>query len=257
MNRISIIVPIYNQTVNLIRRCLLSAIAQFGVDKEIIIIDDGSTDGCVEKAFDNTMFYKYMLGEDFRIIKKENGGVGSAFNRGIKESRYDYISVLSSDDYFYPEKSYLQSFAMEQSGCKFSYSGFKEISLYEGEITSVKICPSIYKYGIIDKNVSYRELLKKFPISMINGTSLLLHKDVFDKVGLFRTDLKYTQDYEMWLRIAKEFDLFSCNDIFTIKYLHENQMKYMDTEDDFLKHIEKETEILKGLYETDIKRLCL
>lgn len=243
-DKISIIVPVYNQTVELLRRSLLSGISQFGVDKEIIIVDDGSTDKCVEEVFDDPIFHKH----DFSLIIKANGGVGSALNRGIEEAKYDHVSFLPSDDYYYPEKSYLQLLAMRQSGCQFCYSGFKEISLREGKIISVKPCPPIYKHGVVNRDVAYGELIKRFPISLINGTSLVLHKNVFDKVGLFRTDLKYTQDYEMWLRISKEFDMFSYLDIFTIKYLHENQMKYMDTEGDFLKHIENETEILRGLY---------
>lgn len=89
---ISIIVPIYNAE-KTIRKCIKSIQNQTFTDWELLLIDDGSTDQSAD------ICDEYAL-EDKRIkvIHKENGGVSSARNEGIKHSQGDYILMLDSDD---------------------------------------------------------------------------------------------------------------------------------------------------------------
>lgn len=247
---LSIIIPVYNQTVELLERAVLSALAQFGVKKEIIVVDDGSTDNCVENMFATSHVIFPPDANDFRIIQKKNGGVGSALNRGIEESQYDYISWLSSDDYFYPEKSYIQLMNMKEKGinAKFSFTGFRQLTLRCNKIIEMKDYPSVYQTGTIKSKILHAALLENFPSSFINGASVIFHKKVIEKVGLFNTELKYMQDYEMWLRISKKFDALVCQDILMTKTLHENQMMYMASHEKFIADRENETATLKGLY---------
>lgn len=96
----SIIIPLYNKE-NTIARCVLSVLEQSNNDFELIIVDDGSTDNSVS-VVEQTFFDSRI-----RIIRKENGGVSSARNAGIKESTGDYVCFLDADDEWLP--SYLEN----------------------------------------------------------------------------------------------------------------------------------------------------
>lgn len=93
---ISIIVPVYN-VIDYLDECLKSIDSQNFSDYEVIVVDDGSTDGCGE------FLEKFYSGkEKFRIIHKENGGLMSAWMLGIQHSKGDYIGFVDSDDYIDP-----------------------------------------------------------------------------------------------------------------------------------------------------------
>lgn len=93
---ISVIVPVYNVD-KYIEKCISSLLDQSFQNFEVLIIDDGSTDSSIEIA-------QRLIGGDsrFTIYTKENGGLSSARNFGIRKAKYDYLSFLDSDDYFHP-----------------------------------------------------------------------------------------------------------------------------------------------------------
>ena len=86
----SIVIPLYNKE-NSIQSTLKSILSQTYQKFEIVVVDDGSTDSSAEKVLE-------IFDERIRLIRKENGGVCSARNRGIKEAKYDYIALLDADD---------------------------------------------------------------------------------------------------------------------------------------------------------------
>ena len=94
---ISIVIPCYNEENN-IKRCIDSIKKQSYRDFEVILVDDGSTDKTAEVI-------KKNIKEDkrFKYYHKENGGVSSARNYGIKKSAGHYISFIDSDDYINPD----------------------------------------------------------------------------------------------------------------------------------------------------------
>lgn len=96
-SRLSIIIPVYNNE-NYLRSSLQSVLAQTYPDFEVLVVDDGSTDGsraiCQEFA---------QKDKRLRIIHKENGGVSSARNRGIEEAVGQYIAFVDGDDCIDPE----------------------------------------------------------------------------------------------------------------------------------------------------------
>ena len=94
---ISVIVPVYNVE-KYIARCLQSVKAQTFPDYECLVINDGTKDSSMAVA-------REVIGKDphFRIIEKENGGYGSVQERGIAESRGDFLMICDSDDWLSPE----------------------------------------------------------------------------------------------------------------------------------------------------------
>lgn len=95
MVNISVIIPLYNKE-GYIERTLLSVLNQTYDDYEIVIVDDGSTDGSVE------IVEKFLDSKKIRLIKKENGGPSSARNCGVKEARGQWIVFLDADDLLLP-----------------------------------------------------------------------------------------------------------------------------------------------------------
>ena len=93
---ISVIIPVYNAE-KTIARCIDSVLEQTYQDFEILLIDDGSTDGGGEICKTYADNYSRV-----RYIKKENGGVSTARNRGIDEAQGKYLTFIDSDDWFEP-----------------------------------------------------------------------------------------------------------------------------------------------------------
>ncbi len=94
---VSIIMPVYN-TQDYLSEAVGSVISQTDPDWELLIIDDGSTDesGAICDSF-------AVKDKRIRVFHKENGGVSSARNEGLKRVRGAYVSFLDSDDYFSPD----------------------------------------------------------------------------------------------------------------------------------------------------------
>lgn len=94
--KISMIVPVYN-TGKYLKHCVDTLIQQTYKNLEILLIDDGSTDGseklCDEFAREN---------QNIRVVHKENGGLVSAWKRGVRESAGEYLSFVDSDDWIEP-----------------------------------------------------------------------------------------------------------------------------------------------------------
>lgn len=92
MEKISVIIPVYNVG-NFIIECLESVINQSFPGREVLLIDDGSTDSSSKICEEYAARYPYI-----RVIHKENGGISSARNRGIEEASGEWIIFLDSDD---------------------------------------------------------------------------------------------------------------------------------------------------------------
>lgn len=135
---ISIIVPVYNIE-KYIEKCIRSILNQSFKKIEVILVDDGSTDGSL------AICQQYSrLDERIKVITKENGGLSSARNEGIKQSTGEYIAFIDGDDFVHPqyiEKLYntLSSFDADMSVCGI------EIVDENGKITDKLSTGAIYK----------------------------------------------------------------------------------------------------------------
>lgn len=117
-DKISVIVPIYNVE-KYLKYCLNSILEQTYENLEIILVDDGATDGCAEICDE----YKLKDGR-IKVIHKTNGGLADARNTGLKQATGEYISFIDSDDYIYPtfyEELYniMKKYNSDISECEF------------------------------------------------------------------------------------------------------------------------------------------
>ncbi|HWW76647.1 MAG TPA: glycosyltransferase family 2 protein, partial [Pyrinomonadaceae bacterium] len=104
---VSVILPVYNGE-NYLRCAVESVLAQTLRDYELIVVDDGSKD--------STPSIAAGYGDRVRYVRQENGGVGAAFNHGLRLARGRYVSWLSHDDLFMPEKLEAQARALGELG---------------------------------------------------------------------------------------------------------------------------------------------
>lgn len=205
--KVSIIIPVYNGA-NYLHEAIDSALAQTYRNVEVIVINDGSNDE------GKTELIAKSYGEKIQYIYKENGGVASALNLGIREMTGEYFSWLSHDDVYYPNKidvqiNYLKNFN-------------KDVILYSDYdcIDSKSKINSIERINHIDP-VDFRyALITSYPI---NGCTALIPKSCFDEAGFFNEKLKTTQDYELWFRMSKKYEFIHIPEILIHSRLHPEQ----------------------------------
>jgi len=193
---VSIIIPTYNRS-RLLARAVKSVLNQTYQDFELIIVDDGSTDGTKEVvAGFNDVRIRYVRHE-------ENRGEAAARNTGIKAAMCDYIAYQDSDDEWLPEKLAKQMELLETAPSEVGviYTGFWKTENHGR--TYIPFSWVSQKNGDIHK-----ELLKG---NFIGSPVVLIKKKCFDTAGLFDERLRNLVDWEMWLRISKRYH-FRCVD---------------------------------------------
>lgn len=190
---ISVVIPLYNKERSIIAT-LESVLAQTYTDYEVIVVDDGSTDNSL-KAVREKMS---ELGNGrIRVIHKENGGVCSARNCGIQESQGEYVALLDADDIL--DKNYLQ----EQVKM---IADFPEAAMWGINFAETNNGQLVRKLatGLPDGHRGYVEnyfQMKGRISDLFCSSSVVIRKEVFDKVGMFDERIKYAEDTDMWWRI--------------------------------------------------------
>ena len=203
---ISVVIPTLNRC-HTLHRAIDSILKQTSSVNEIIIVDNGSTDGTRD-----------MIQSDFAMVTyvmELKRGVSAARNKGISLANGQWIAFLDSDDAWLPAKLEQQLKA---------YDDNKNIRLiHTDEIW--------YRKG---KRVNQMKKHKKrggnifeycLPLCCISPSSVLLHKDLVKDVGLFDENLPACEDYDMWLRITAKEPVLYVDEPLTVKYGgHEDQL---------------------------------
>lgn len=207
---VSLVIPTYNRA-DLVEESILSAIHQTYANKEIIVVDDGSTDDTKEVC------EKYVTAGQIRYIYKQNGGIASALNRGIAEMNGTWFKWLSSDDVLvHNAVEELLHFALENN-TKAVYSDYMLID-QDGNKVGEFIEPTYKTY------LDFASSLWQQHIG--NGSSTLIHKSIFERVGLFDATLKFGEDYDLWLHACILYGImfYRCPQILLKYRVHSQQL---------------------------------
>jgi glycosyltransferase involved in cell wall biosynthesis len=196
---VSVVIPCFNRKKTL-SRSIDSVVNQTYKPSEIIIVDDGSTDGTRDFILNSYPNIKYFF--------QPKKGVSSARNKGIRESSSDWVAFLDSDDEWLPQKLEKQ---INQLG-KYSeifISHTNEIWIRNG--VRVNQMKKHQKYGgyIFDKCLD---------ICRISPSSVLIHKRVLKDVGVFDETLQVCEDYDLWLRITSKYSVLFERELLIVKY---------------------------------------
>lgn len=176
--KVSVIVPVYN-TSGYLRKCIDSLIDQsISDDYEIIIIDDGSTDGSAEICD----YYSEI--ENIYVLHKENGGLSDARNRGIEEAHGDYLTFVDSDDYV--EKDYLKTLcdAADETGADMVVSSM--ISFHKGDKETLD--RSSHDITMLSKSQCYRKMLLQDQID-VSAVAKLYKRDIWSEIRFVKGQL--------------------------------------------------------------------
>jgi glycosyltransferase involved in cell wall biosynthesis len=212
--QVSIIIPVYNGS-NYLQCAIDSALGQDYDNIEVIVVNDGSTD--------NTKEIAKNYGNKIRYFSKENGGVATALNMAIKNAGGEYISWLSHDDYYLPNKLSRQIEELEKIIERKNiiiFSDAKIVYVPENKTNgNTKYIKNQYPC-LLTKNESLKALLSWD----IHGCSLLVPKLVFETAGYFDENLFITQDYYLWFKFIKAGYQFYClNEELLVVRNHEEQ----------------------------------
>lgn len=185
---VSIVIPVYNGA-NYMREAIDSALAQTYDNCEVIVVNDGSTDN------GETDRIARSYGDRIRYFPKENGGVATALNLGIREMRGEYFSWLSHDDVYVPEKIERQVSVLRQTADRETIvvSNFSRIDA-EGKPLAAPTTP------LPDPNAVFCSVYEDISI---HGCTLLIPRTAFSLLGVFPEHLQSTQDYELWFSMAR------------------------------------------------------
>lgn len=209
---ISVIIPTYKRPYSMIEKAINSVLGQTYNNLELIIVDDSP------ESFDNRKEIEYNISliNDKRIkyIKhKINKGACAARNTGINHSKGEYIAFLDDDDEWLYNKleeqmCYLDNYSLDMVSCYW-------IECKDNSERTVKINKEY------NGNTEYEKLLNG---NYIGSTSFVLIKRLcFDECGLFNESLKSCQDWDMWIRISKKFNIGYVDKPLVKYYIHNSE----------------------------------
>ncbi len=214
--KISIIIPVFNGA-DFLEEAIDSALAQTYPNIEVVVVNDGSNDGGATE--------KIARGYGDRIVyaAKPNGGVASALNMAIELAKGDYLSWLSHDDLYTPQKlqrqvDFLRTIGEPDTIVYSDFSVFTKSSDQDSIIRLRGVPAEQFRYWITVEN-------------SLHGCTLLIPRNAFERCGNFNESLRTTQDYDLWFRMAQEFRFVHIPEVFVKARNHAQQgsIKMADT----------------------------
>jgi len=205
MPEVSVIMPVYNGE-KFLAQAIESVLNQNYQDLELVCVNDGSTDRSQE-IIDS--FFDPRL----KSIVQENAGLPAARNIGIKASSGSFIAFLDCDDIYLP-------FSVEKRVSYLSVSPervFVHTDFIPIDESGNQIADSLKQWRGIDpiSGMCFKSLFLHG--TAILPSSVMMKKEIFDRVGLFDGSFLRAQDYDLWLRIAYHYPLFLLNEC-CVKY---------------------------------------
>ena len=207
MPKVSVIIPTHNRAESL-RSAIASVLNQTFQDFEIVVVDDVSKDHTrdVIVNFNDTRI---------KLIHNQvsKGDAGSR-NIGIINSHCEYIAFLDDDDEWLPEKLEMQTCLLDNSPPEVGGVCTDRFSI---EKASGRVLPKR------KRNLEIKDLSKR---NFITTSSILLRRECFEKCGLFDESMPSGSDYDMWIRISKEFSFKIIEKALVKYYIHEDSISY-------------------------------
>lgn len=240
----SIIIPIYNVE-KYLRQCIDSVLAENFLDCEIILVNDGSPDGCGKICDEYANKYSHI-----KVIHKHNGGLSDARNAGIKEAKGDYLIFLDSDDYWININKNQKNYIGGGGGI------LSDLQLLTNDKIDLILHPSSDNIRRIPKEISFTnndfinnfEALVKSNYYVSNAWTKIIRREIIIKNNLFfpkgyiHEDLPYSLALA---RFVKTFAIYN-NPFYQYRVLDDSishNIKYKNF-NDILVHLNKGIDFL-------------
>ncbi|MFC2464573.1 MAG: glycosyltransferase family 2 protein [Bacteroidota bacterium] len=195
----SVIIPLYNKA-PYVAKAIESVLGQTYRDFEVIVIDDGSTDQSLEvaKTFEN---------KSITIVSQPNSGVSTARNNGVKLAKYPYICFLDADDWWHP--TFLEE--MKRLITDFPDAGIYGSGYYIVKNGQERIAPIGVPQGFERGIIDYCEVYAKTLCMPLTSISVVIPKHIFDEEKGFKSQLKFGEDFDLWIRITLKHKVILVN----------------------------------------------
>ena len=184
--RVSVIIPSY-QREHVVGRAIDSALAQTYPDVEILVIDDGSTDGTAQVV--------QGYGSKVHYVYQDNQGRSAARNSGMRQATGEFIAILDSDDWWHPSKVAKQVTAMRQH---------PQVGLMYSQAYMVDAVGkhTLFGQGPDTPQDIFERLLME---NLIPASSVMTRRDCLTAIGGFNEQMDFAEDWELWLRLAARY----------------------------------------------------
>ena len=204
---VSVVIPVWNGEAT-IERTLASALAQTLPDIEVLVINDGSTDGTAGRV-------RRFTDPRVQLHDFENAGLAASRNRGIRLARGEFIAFLDADDLWLPAKLARQVVALrEQPAAALAY-GFSDCvdahDRYIGHGSHLENSGRVYE----------RLLFANF---LDNGSTPLVRASALAASGVFDESLPAAEDWDLWLRLAWHYEVVCLPEVLTLYRVHGQSM---------------------------------
>jgi len=192
MVKVSIAMAVYNGE-RYLEEAIFSALGQSLRDFELIVVDDGSSDGTPE-------ILSRLSREDSRIVvvRQENRGQALSLNRAIELAHGDYLARQDADDLSMPPRLELQARYLDSHPSVAMVGTAAEVMDQRGAVIGTLSTPQ--------GAAQVREALFTARATPVHG-SVMMRKEAFHAVGGYRDAFWVSQDFDLWLRMAERFDL--------------------------------------------------
>ena len=208
----SVVIPTRDRW-SLLSRALGSVLGQEGVELEVLVVDDGSTDETPARL-------AAMEDPRVRVLRQSiNQGVARARNRGIAEARGEWVAFLDDDDFWAPTclREHLESIV--DAGASWGYGASISVDRNGARRIMLPAPPEQLAAGILDLNVAGPP------------SSATVRRDLLEEVGCFDDQLSVIADWDLWVRLSRHGDAARCEKPLVAYWEHEAAMHHQDRGD--------------------------
>lgn len=185
---VSVIIPAYRAEAT-IGRALRSVVAQTSPPREVIVVDDGSSDGTSATA----EACRTGMGDiTLKVVRQQNAGAGAARNRAVREASSTFVAFLDADDEWLPEKLERSFEVMEKKNLALVAHNYLAVET-DGSVSPAN-CAAIFQEGV-------DPIVTLFRKGYLSTATLITRRDVVFQAGGFDEGLRNAQDFDLWLAI--------------------------------------------------------
>ncbi len=240
---VSAIIPTYNRR-ELVQRAIDSVLAQTRAVDEILVVDDGSTDGTAD-----ALAARY--GDRVTVMRQANGGVSAARNAGMGAARGRYFALLDSDDLWMPEKTARQlAFLDAHPDFGMVLCDVERVDADGAPIDEFRRREAIPVDGWALAGVLGNPALVP--------ASAMLRREVFDDIGGFDTALRTAEDLDFHLRVARRWQI-GVVEGFLVRAMrgHDGLSAEASTYDDYVRVVERAVADCAGVVDDRVRHHAL